>query len=433
MTRRMTVALSGAALLLTAACSGDPSVSEQSESKPIVPKVTITPADGTGQVKPDSKITVTAVDGKLNAVAVTVGKKQVEGELSPDGLSWTSTSNLKPNATYSVTATAANEDQTAQAASTFKTLKPKATFGIADIIPMPGETVGVGMPITVTFDRDISDKKSVEKALEVRSDKPATGAWYWTADNQVIFRTKNKNYWEPKQNIRFTANLTGVKAANGVYGTADKTQKWKIGNEQISTVDTKRKHITVVRNGKKVKDVPISAGKGGRVVNGVDTYLTTSGVHLTMSAHRVEIMTSEWMGVDPKDKKNGGYKEVIPFAVRISNSGEYVHSMAARVWAMGQYNLSHGCVNAPPEFAQWFFNNFQRGDIVDITGTKRRVEWNNGWSYYEMPWKQWVKGGALDKEITTGPTDGAAADPTSPAPTSPAPTAPDATAPATAG
>ncbi|ROO84208.1 lipoprotein-anchoring transpeptidase ErfK/SrfK [Actinocorallia herbida] len=435
MTRRTTAALTGAALLLTAACSGDP-VKEQAEAEPIVPQVTITPTDGTGQVKPDSKITVTVVDGTLQTVTAKSGKKAVEGELSADGKTWTSTANLKPSATYSVAVTAAGGETPVNATSTFKTLKPKGTFGVADITPMPGETVGVGMPITVTFDRDIDDKKSVEKALKVYSEKPAVGAWYWTADNQAIFRTKNDAYWKANQDIRFEADLTGVKAASGVYGTADKTQKWKIGDSQISTVDTKKKYITVVRNGKKVKHEPISAGKGGRVVNGIDTYLTTSGTHLTMSAHRVEVMTSEWMGVDPKDTKNGGYKEVIPFAVRISNSGEYVHSMAARVWAMGRYNLSHGCVNSPPAFAEWFFNNFQRGDVVEITGTKRRVEWNNGWSYYEMPWKQWVKGGALDKEITTGPVDAPAEGaPTAPtgAPTAPSPTAPVTTAPATAG
>ncbi|MCD0453390.1 Ig-like domain-containing protein [Actinocorallia sp. API 0066] len=433
MTRRMTAALAAAALLFTAACSGGPKGSDEPKPEPIVPKVTITPADGTGEVKPDSKITVTVADGKLDTVQVKVGKRTVPGELSADGLSWKSSANLRPNATYAVTATAVGEGEPVEATSTFRTLKPKATFAIADIIPMPGEKVGVGMPITVTFDRDITNKKTVERALEVRSEKPAVGAWYWTANNQVIFRTKNGAFWKANQNVSLTAKLTGVRAANGVYGLADKTQKWKIGDSQISTVDTRTKYITVMRNGKRVKHEPISAGKGGRVVNGVDTYLTTSGTHLTMSRHRVEIMTSEWMGVDPEDKENGGYKEIIPFAVRISNSGEYVHSMASRVWAMGRYNLSHGCVNAPPGFAEWYFNNFQRGDVVEITGTKRRVEWNNGWSYYEMPWKQWVKGGALDKEITTLPYGGGSASPSTPAAPSDTPTAPATSAPDTAG
>lgn len=420
MMRRTPFALAGtAALLLLTACSENSAeVTEQAQAEPAAPQVTITPADGTGKVKPDSKIKVAVADGTLQTVTVKVGKKDVEGELSADGTSWTSTWTLRPGATYQVSATAANNVQTATVASSFTTLKPANTFRIADIIPQPGETVGVGMPITITFDRDISNKKAVEQALVVRSEKPAVGAWYWTADNQVIFRTKNKKYWGARQKVKLTAHLAGVRGDKGVYGAADRTHQFKIGNSQISTVDTKKKYITVVRNGKKVKHVPISAGSGnGPVKNGVDTFLTTSGSHLTMSRHRVEIMTSEWMGVDPKDKKNGGYEEKIPFAVRISNSGEYVHSMASRVWAMGRQNLSHGCVNAPPEFAQWFYDNFQRGDIVDVTGTKRRIEWNNGWSYYEMPWKQWVKGGSLDREVNTGPVEKA---PEAPAATPPA-------------
>ncbi|GAA3206580.1 L,D-transpeptidase [Actinocorallia longicatena] len=425
MTHRKTAALTGAALLLTAACStskggDDPGTNEQAKPEASAPQLTISPADGTGKVKPESKITVTAANGSIETVKVTVGGRKVPGEMSADKASWKSAWTLKPGATYKVEATAANpENKSTTASSTFKTLKAAATFGILDITPSAGEKVGVGMPITVTFDREITDRKSVERALEVRSDKAATGAWYWTAGNQAIFRTKNGKYWAANQNVRLIAHLTGAKAAKGVYGTADKSLKFKIGDSHISVVDTKKKHITVRINGKKKKYIPISAGKGGRFVGGVDTYLTTSGVHLTMQKYLVETMTSAWMGVDPKDKKNGGYEEKIPYAVRISDSGEYVHSMASRVWGMGRYNLSHGCVNAPPAFAQWFYGIFQRGDVVTVTGTKRKLAWNNGWSFYQMPWKEWVKGGALDREISTGPAADEEASP-SPAPSTPA-------------
>jgi hypothetical protein len=33
---------------------------------------------------------------------------------------------------------------------------------------------------------------------------------------------------------------------------------------------------------------------------------------------------------------------------------------------------------------------------VDITGTRRGLDWDNGWSFWEMPWKKWKKGSALD-------------------------------------
>ena len=51
--------------------------------------------------------------------------------------------------------------------------------------------------------------------------------------------------------------------------------------------------------------------------------------------------------------------------------------------------------------AQWFFKWSYLGDVVNITGTKRKLIWWNGWGYYQMPWATWVKGGALDQQITT--------------------------------
>ncbi|MBA9005181.1 L,D-transpeptidase [Thermomonospora cellulosilytica] len=368
------------------------------------PQVTITPGTGTTKAPPDKGVVVKVGNGTLEQVSVTVKGKPVEGEMSSDKTTWRSRT-LKPGTAYEVSVVARNpQGKTTTATSSFTTLKAAAPLTVVDMIPMPGEKVGVGMPITLTFNREIPDrdKKTVEQALEVRSTKPATGAWFWISDRQVIFRTKNEQYWQPNQTVKLTAELAGIRAGKGVYGTADFTRSFRIGDSHISTVNAKTKKMVVKVNGKVVKKTGISAGKGGRVVNGVDTYLTTSGIHLTMSKHRVERMTSEWMGVDPKDKKNGGYDLLLPHAVRISSTGEYVHASPDRYWAFGRYNASHGCVNTPPPFAEWFYNLSYRGDIVIVTGTKRSLPWNNGWSYYEMSWDRWVKGSALDREVTTG-------------------------------
>mgnify|MGYP001948632437 CR=1 FL=1 len=394
-------------LFATTACSGDGGGTGSTvagKEDVSAPQVTITPGTGTAKALPERGVVVQVSNGTLEQVNVTVKGKPVRGEMSPDKTTWRSRT-LWPGASYEVSVVARNEKgKTTTATSSFTTLKATAPLNVVDMIPMAGEKVGVGMPITLTFNRGISDagKKAVEQALKVKSTKPAVGAWYWVSDRQVIFRTKNEQYWQPNQTVRLTAELAGVKIGKGVYGTRDFSRTFKIGDSHISTVSTKTKKMVVKVNGKVVKRTGISAGKGGRVVNGVDTYLTTSGVHLTMSKHRVERMTSEWMGVDPKDKANGGYDLLLPHAVRISSSGEYVHASPDRYWAFGRYNASHGCINTPPPFAEWFYNLSYRGDIVIVTGSKRRLEWNNGWSYYQMPWDRWVKGGALDREVTTG-------------------------------
>jgi len=75
--------------------------------------------------------------------------------------------------------------------------------------------------------------------------------------------------------------------------------------------------------------------------------------------------------------------------------------MASTVWAQGHQNVSHGCLNSPPAFAQWFFGWSYIGDVVVVTGSGRGLEPFNGWSYWQLPWKSWVKGGALDKAVST--------------------------------
>jgi len=395
-------------LFASTACSGGEGKGTGStvagQEDAAAPEVTITPATGTTRAAPEDGVVVKAANGTLEQVAVTIKGKPVEGRMSADKTVWKSRT-LIPGAVYEVSAVARNDKgKTTTATSRFKTIKAASPLTIVDMIPMPGEKVGIGMPVTLTFNRPIPDraKKYVERALQIRSTKPAVGAWFWINDRQVIFRTKNGQYWKPNQTVAVRANLAGIKIGNGVYGISDFGRKFRIGDAHVSIANAKTKQMVVKVNGKTVKKTPISAGKGGRVVNGVDTYLTTSGIHLTMSKHRVERMTSEWMGVDPKDKANGGYDLLLPHAVRISSSGEYVHASPDRYWAFGRVNASHGCINTPPPFAEWFYNLTYRGDIVIVTGTTRRLPWNNGWSYYEMPWSQWVKGSALDREVRTG-------------------------------
>lgn len=397
--------MAGVVLLFTTACSGgekDSGVTVGDKGDASVPQVTINPGNGNTKAKPEDGVVVTAAGGTLEQVAVTLKGKPVDGTMAADKTSWKSRT-LRPGAKYQVTAVAKNpKGKTATVNAAFATLRAASELSIVDISPNKNEKVGVGMPIQVTFNRPVADRKAVESALEVKSTTPATGAWFWTNDTTVIFRTKNGTWWAPNQQVKFTARLAGVKSGKRTYGVSDVTRGFRIGDEHMVKVSTKTHKLVATKNGKKIRSWGISAGRGGRVVNGVDTYLTTSGIHLTMGKENPAIMTSEWMGVKPDDKANGGYKEVIPHAVRISNSGEYIHSMAATTWAQGRQNVSHGCLNSPPAAARWYYQWSYRGDPVIITGSKRKLDPMNGWSYYQMSWDRWVKGSALNRTVTTG-------------------------------
>ncbi len=409
------VALIGTALLLTASGTAVGSrESSEAEAGPGAPghagiaapgrgdagaaRLTITPRDGAAGVRTDLGVVVKVANGTLGDVLVSPNTgDRVPGLLSPDGTSWRTRWTLLPDRSYVVRATAIGRNgSTATASSTFTTLQPSQTIAISDVTPSPGETVGVGMPIIVDFDRPVLNKEWVERALEVRSARPVQGAWRWMSDQQVIFRTRR--YWQPHQQVSLVAHLAGVRAAKDVYGTEDSTVRFRVGDANVSVVDTKTHRMIVNRNGKRVRDVGISAGRGGAWM-----FTTTNGVHAVMRKASPVVMTSAWMGVtDPEDPRY--YKLTVFDAVQISNSGEYVHSAPWSVWAQGSLNVSHGCVNASPEFAAWFYGISQRGDIVTVTGTDRELEWNNGYGYWQAPWKQWLQGSALGQPATTTPT-----------------------------
>jgi lipoprotein-anchoring transpeptidase ErfK/SrfK len=356
--------------------------------------VKITPGDGARRVRPDRGVTVNVADGTLGDVSVRSNGRAIPGELSGDRTTWRTRWTLAPGRSYAVRATATGRDgRPVTASSTFTTLRAEQTIAISGVTPNPGETVGVGMPIIVTFNRPVHNKAQVERSLVVRSAHPARGAWRWVGDQQVIFRTKS--YWAPHQQVSLAAHLAGVRAAKDVYGVEDYTMRFRVGDANVSRVNVSTHRMTVNRNGKRVRNVGISAGRGGDW-----RFTTTNGVHAVMRKASPVVMTSGWMGItDPEDPEY--YKLTVYSAVQISSSGEYVHSAPWSLWAQGSRNVSHGCVNASPEFAAWFYRISQRGDIVTVAGTNRALEWNNGYGYWQMPWKQWVRGSARKQSVTT--------------------------------
>jgi lipoprotein-anchoring transpeptidase ErfK/SrfK len=203
------------------------------------------------------------------------------------------------------------------------------------------------------------------------------------SDSQVIYRPRR--FWPADRQVTFTAHLAGVRTGEDTYGTADHTTRFAIGREQISRIDTRTKQMVVRRSGEVVRRMPISAGNGT-----THEYTTTSGIHLTMGK------TNPVRMVSPGRSKGepGYYDMLVDHAVRISNSGEYVHAFD-NLWAQGRVNTSHGCINAHPDQAAWFYTHSLRGDPVIITGTDRELEWNNGWGYWQLSWKDWVAGSAL--------------------------------------
>ncbi|MCG5219945.1 L,D-transpeptidase family protein [Streptosporangium sp. KLBMP 9127] len=363
-------------LLLAAGCS--PAGPER-----VAPVLTISPPPGSGPVRPDQHLVVTATGTTLGAVTTTVAGRPVPGTFDVGRTRWRSSWPLAPGRAYDVAAAATADGTPVTTTARIHTFAAKRTVRVAAVSPRPGETVGVGMPIIVTFDAPVSRRAPVEHALRVDAGDDVEGAWRWVSENQVIYRPRR--FWPAGRHVTLTAHLTGVRIGKDTYGTADHSTGFTVGRRQLSTIDTTAKQMVVRRSGEVVQRMAISAGNGSTY-----EYTTTSGIHLTMERDNPVRMVSPGRSVgDP-----GYYDLRVDHAVRISNSGEYVHAMD-NLWAQGVANTSHGCINAAPGQAAWFYAHSLRGDPVIITGTDRELGWDNGWGYWQLSWKEWLSGSAL--------------------------------------
>ncbi|GLW10550.1 hypothetical protein Misp01_56780 [Microtetraspora sp. NBRC 13810] len=387
------------ALALLAACSGEDGARPAGKSgEPSSPDaaVTITPADRSGNVAPDQPVLVAVQNGTLSEVTVTGPGGALPGVLSVDGTQWRSRGTATPGATYTVKAVAANrEGRSGETTSSFTVVRATKNFAVKNILPHKNDTgleVGVGMPIMISFDRDITDRVGVERNLLVQTSKPVYGAWHWFDDRTVHFRPKK--FWPANTKVRLIANLAGARGGEGMYGTKNHTLDFKIGRSQITSGSINNHHMVVKRDGRTVRNIPFSAGQGG-----VMKYHTTSGIHLAMSREPVTVMTSP--GIGPGQA--GYYQLTVYNTIRISNSGEYVHSAPWSVGSQGNSNVSHGCVNISPDNAKWYIDNTLIGDPIILTGSPRPLEPLNGWGHWQESWKQWLQWSSLGFGFTTDP------------------------------
>ncbi len=281
-----------AGVLLTpiAACSSSGNAASQTAAKAPDAAAQITPANGAKKTRPDKGVTVAASSGVLDNVTVQGAGRTVEGVLSADKKTWQSKWTLKPGTAYTVTATAKNAGgKVTTSTSRFTTMKAPSSVVISDVTPRAKETVGIGMPIKIDFDRPVTNKSAVEKALEVRSTRPVEGAWRWITSQEVIFRTKS--YWPAHTSVSVTAHLAGVRVQSKAYGTKDFTRTFKIGASHIAKVSLKSDKNRVYVDGRLAKTIPVSGGMGGADSHGND-FRTTSGVHLAMGKLPEVWMTS---------------------------------------------------------------------------------------------------------------------------------------------
>jgi Uncharacterized protein conserved in bacteria len=361
--------------------------------------LTVTPAANSKNVAPNVPITIAATAGAtVTSVTVTAGSSTIKGTLAADGKTWTSTTALKFNTTYTVAVSGTNlANGQSQTTSTFTTVKPTKTVSphlIANALQAlkSGATYGVGEPIMVHFAHAIpmSQRAAIVDALTVTSTPHVDGRWHWINSQQVDYR--GEHYWPVGATVRVSAKLYGVSLGKGVYGGANAHATIHIGDKHYAVADNKTHMMKVYINDKLVKTVPVSMGMGGSTRGSqgqLINYWTRSGPHVVIVKSPTVTMSSASYGItDPKSPFFYA-PETVHDAVRISYSGEFVHLRTWTVGDIGKRNTSHGCINVGAAYASYMYHLLRTGDIVDVVNTPVKVSFGNTVADWAVPWSQW--------------------------------------------
>ncbi|MEU9555316.1 L,D-transpeptidase [Streptomyces fumanus] len=401
-------ALLGGVLVLSACSGGDDDgaggggessqaqVDKAAAEKSSEAQIKITPGDGSSNASINNSATVKVTKGTLTEVRMTTSDgTEVKGEISADRTSWQPSVQLERATTYKLTATAKDsEGRAAHENASFTTVSPDNSF-IGTFTPDDGATVGVGMPVSINFDKAITEKAAVQKGVTVSSSSGQEVACHWFNANRMDCRPED--YWKEGSTVTLKLALDGVEGAKGVYGVQQKTVTFKIGRNQVSYVDAQTKQMKVTQDGKTVKTIPISAGSPENK--------TYEGQMVISEKFKETRMNGATVGFTDDDGEGEYDIKDVPHAMRLSTSGTFIHG---NYWGaksvFGSVNTSHGCVglsdtkgaNDPSTPAAWFYEHSLIGDVVVVQNTgDKTIAPDNGLNGWNMDWAQWKAGSAV--------------------------------------
>ncbi|MBK3594218.1 MULTISPECIES: L,D-transpeptidase [Streptomyces] len=315
----------------------------------------------------------------------------VEGAMSSDRKSWQPSAQLERGTRYEITAEGkGSEGNTVVEHSAFTTVSNANSF-IGTFTPDNGTTVGVGMPVSFNFDKAITDKKAVQSHITVTSSSGQEVSGHWFGEQRLDIRPKD--YWQPGSTVTMKLDLDGVEGASGIYGVQSKTVTFTIGRSQVSSVDMNTQTMTVRRDGKVFKELPISGGSPQNP--------TYNGQMVISEKFEKTHMDSSTVGF------GGEYNFTdVPHAMRLSTSGTFVHG---NYWGnpsvFGSAGTSHGCIGlrdvqggGSDTPAKWFYDHSLVGDVITVKNSpdaEKSIKPDNGLNGWNMDWETWTAGSAV--------------------------------------
>jgi lipoprotein-anchoring transpeptidase ErfK/SrfK len=379
--------------------NGAPTTASSSTS-PAAETAVITTSPHSGAISPTAPVKVGIRHGKLTGVTmINAAGKHVSGQLDSGGTSWQNTEVLGYAKTYKIVATGVSDNGTRvtkHARVTTLTPNNMTMPYIKDIYGHAvedGATYGVGMIFRVQFDEPVNERKA-EQALQVTTTPSVTGGWYWSDDENAYWRPQH--YYAPGTKVTVSAKVYGKDVGRGLFGQADQSVSFKIGEKRVAIANAKTHHVKVYFGDKLVRTMPTSMGQGG-VVQGKygPIYLwTMPGVYTVINHENPAIMSSDSYGL-PSTSAYGYPPEKVYWSTKISVDGIYLHELDTTIWAQGHQNVSHGCLNLNYANAHWYYNHSRIGDVVQVIHSGGpKISFNQG-GQWSVPWSQWLAGSAL--------------------------------------
>nr|WP_241265785.1 Ig-like domain-containing protein [Streptomyces boncukensis] len=359
--------------------------------------VSVSAAGDSGTVDPEKPLDITADGGNTltDVHATDAAGRVLPGELSADGSRWRSTAPLAAGTRYTVQISTENGDGAPGRRTAHFETKPADKRLRVTLGPDSG-TYGVGQPLTAELSHRVKSRKEreiVERALKVTSRPRVEGAWHWVDGKELHYRPRT--YWPAHARITLRSALEGLKVRDGLHGGRSKPVRLRTGDRVEAVADASSLVMRVKKNGRTVQSMPITTGKAG--------YRTRNGIKVILGKESYVRMTSASIGA------SDFYDLPVYWATRLTWSGEYVHGAPWSVGSQGVSNVSHGCTGMSSGAARTFFNSVRPGDIVQHVNTagEKMPTFGNGFGDWNMSWKEWRRGSALESAQREG---GAAVD-----------------------
>ncbi|MGP3774365.1 Ig-like domain-containing protein [Streptomyces sp. SDT5-1] len=383
--------LTGAGLIgALAGCTSDTTFDKPPSARELI---RVTPDDRTKGVRTQQPLRVTVPEGRLQSVRVVevrdAEERAVPGRLEHDAMRWrpAGRDRLALAAQYRVDAVAVDgHGRRVARHTTFTTDVPDKRF-IGYVTPEHRARVGTGMIVRIAFNRRIENRAAVQRAIRVTARPRVAIAPHWFGHDRLDFRPRR--YWRPGTRVTVDLGLRDVRAAPGVYGRQDKTFTFTVGRSQVSVVDAAAHTMRVFRNGRLAETVPITAGAP------------------TSTTYNGKMVVSEMLDVTRMDGRTvgfGGEYDIpdVPHAIRLTDSGTFLHGNYWSGGVFGNSNVSHGCVGLRDVKGggSWtpagrFFDRTLIGDVVEVRNSAdKKVAADNGLGGWNMDWKRWRAGGA---------------------------------------